>query len=284
MPMILYDVTLRGVSMSSLADEIIIRDIVEMPPTEDRLETKRAMHAGTRASSVIRRTLPIKVVYVIRAYDSTKRAEIMDQIAQWVGTGGEMTISTRPGKRLFVKQDKTPHLESSLKWTEDLELTLTAYEQPYWEDAAETTNPKNESGSAYVNSVWSDAHQQYIAATVIDVPGNVDKVPVCVAFYANGDDTLTHIKLVADNTFFELENIEVGPGMFGGLVMIDYDNESDAFDTLRIYDVYNDVSLMANRTAESSDDLLVRCGHTNQLYAYADAPVAVTFSTRGRWL
>lgn len=284
MPKILYDVTLRGASMSEVDDAIIIRDIVEMQPTEDRHDTKRAMHAGTRAASVIRRTLPIKVVYVIREYDSTKRAEIMGKIVQWVGTGGELTISTRPGKRLFVKPDKTPHLESSLKWTEDLELTLTAYEQPYWEDAAETTNPKSDSGSAYVNSVWSEAHQKYVAATVIDVPGNVEKVPVCVSFYGNGDDPVTHIKLVADDTFFELEGIEVGPGMFGGLVMIDYDNESTMFDTLRIYDIYNDVSLLAKRTAESNDDLLVRCGHTNQLYAYADAPVAVTFSTRGRWL
>lgn len=275
MPMLLYDVTLRGVSMTSLSDDIIVRDIVEMPPKEDRVTFERAMHAGTRVTSIVRRTLPIKIIFNVRAYDGAKRAEIMDKIAGWVGTGGKLTINTRPGKRLFVRPADMPRLDSSLKWTEDLSLTLTAYEQPYWEDSSETI-----ASGGMKTSVWSESHQEFFVADVLSVPGNVEKVPVCVAFYNVGEEPLTHIKLVSNDTFFELENLSVEPGMYSGYVFIEYDEH----DLLMIHDVMSDVSLMANRTAESSDDLFVRCGRDNQLYAYSDQPVKIQFSTRGRWL
>lgn len=270
--MILYDVTLRGASMSELDDAIIIRDIEEMPPTEDRLDSKRALHAGTRVTSIVRRTLPVKIVFVIREYDSTKRAAIMDKIAEWVGAGGEMTVSTRPGKRLFVKPEKTPRLGSSLKWTEDLELTLTAYEQPFWEDV--------DMVSVSATAAWSDSHQMYYAANVIAPTGNVDKVPLTLTVVNNGDDVLTHLKIVAGDTFFEFENLAVESGLIFGFVQVEYDEN----DVLSIEDIMAGVSLMANRTAESSDDLLVTPGKDNQLHVYADMPCKVQFNVRGRWL
>lgn len=272
--MILYDVTLRGASMSELDDAIIIRDIVEMPPTEDRLDSKRALHAGTRVISVIRRTLPVKIVFMIREYDSTKRAAIMDKIAQWVGAGGLMTVSTRPGKRLFVKPDKMPRLGSSLKWTEDLELTLTAYEQPYWEEVDEVASS--------ITAAWSDSHGMYYGANVIAPTGNVELVPVTLSVIntSASDEVLTHLKIVADETFFEFEGLSLESGMFAGMIFVEYDEN----DVLSILDLMNDASLMANRTAESNDDLLVRCGKDNQLQVYADAPCQVTFQARGRWL
>lgn len=272
--MILYDVTLRGASMSELDDAIIIRDIVEMPPTEDRLDSKRALHAGTRVISVIRRTLPVKIVFVIREYDSTKRAAIMDKIAEWVGTGGAMTISTRPGKKLVVKPEKMPRLNSSLKWTDDLELTLTAYEQPYWEDTTSTR--------ATCTANWAEMYQQYFAAQVIEPTGNLSKVPATFSVVNTGEngEILTHLKIIADETFFEFEGLSVGAGMLVSYVVAGYDEN----DVLSIRDIMANTSLLANRTAESSDDLLVRCGTANQLYVYADAPCQVIVSARGRWL
>lgn len=274
MPVLLYDVSLRGVSLSSLADEIIVRDIVEMPPTEDRQTSKRAMHAGTRVNSVIRRTLPIKIVYNVRAYNGTRRAEIMDKISEWVGIGGKLTITTRPGKRLFVKPEGIPRLDSTLKWTEDLTMTLTAYEQPYWEDEAAVV--------AQCEAKWSEAHSAYYDAKTISVPGNLPKVPMTMSLWNTSDDILlTSLKIVADETFFEFKDIAIEPGgIFAGFVEIKYDEN----DILSIVDVMTEVSLMKNRTAESSDDLLVRCGKTNQIHIYADAPCRAQFEARGRWL
>ena len=63
--MMLYDAALNGVSIHSLADEIVLRDIVENPADMDIETSNRAMHAGMRVTSQIRRKLDIELVYVI---------------------------------------------------------------------------------------------------------------------------------------------------------------------------------------------------------------------------
>lgn len=274
MPKILYDVSLGGVSIHSLADEIIVRDIVEKPAKMDMQTSKRALHAGTRVANHIRRSLSVDVVYVIRAEDSERRAEIAGLIAGWVGSGGWLEISTRPGKRLYVRPSDFPSLGSSLRWTEDITMTLTAYEQPYWEDKDDV--------SVGIAAAWSDANNSYYGANVIKPAGNVEKVPLTLMAWNTGDENpITYIKIVADSTFFEFENIHLEPGgMFAGMLEIVYTDD----DVLSIKDFMMDVSLMGNRTAESSDDLLVRCGKNNQLHVYADGPCQVFFYAKGRWL
>lgn len=274
MPKILYDVSLGGVSIHSLADEIIVRDIVEKPAKMDMQTSKRALHAGTRVANHIRRSLSVDVVYVIRTEDSERRAEIAGLIAGWVGSGGWLEISTRPGKRLYVRPSDNPSLGSSLRWTEDITMTLTAYEQPYWED--------KEDVQVAMDVTWSDNQNTYFGANVIKPNGNVDRVPGRLMLTNTSDEIpITHVKIVADKTFIELENIQIGPGgMLASMLLIDYDD----YDVLTIEDLMGDKSLMGNRTAESSDDLLVRCGKNNQLYVYADGPCQVFFYTKGRWL
>lgn len=284
MPMLLYDVMLRGVSLCGLADEIIVRDIIEMPPTEDKQSTKRAMHAGTRVHSIIRRSLPVKVVFNVRAYDGERRAEIMDKIAAWVGNGGVMTISTRPGKRLFVKPEKMPRLDSSLKWTEDLSVTLTAYEQPYWEEETAV--------SASIPTTLDETTGLYVGSAVMTVPGNLSQVPVTGNFRApNSGETLTDIKIVVGETFFELTGLEMTGGGLGDRLYIDYSDE----DQLQIHRksvseamsgaAFNPAnSLLHARTAESSDDILIPCNKATTVFVYANVQVVGVIQVRGRWL
>lgn len=274
MPKILYDVSLGGVSVHSLADEIIVRDIVEKPAKMDMQTSKRALHAGTRVTNDIRRSLSVDVVYVIRTEDSERRAEIAGLIAGWVGSGGWLEISTRPGKRLYVRPSDFPSLGSSLRWTEDITMTLTAYEQPYWEDKDDV--------AVAITGAWSASHGMYHGANVINPAGNVEKVPLTAMLWNPGEDAaITHLKIVSDGTFFEFEGLQLEPGgMFSSLMEIAYTDD----DVLTISDVMQDKSLLVNRTAESSDDLLVRCGKTSQIQVYADAPFQVNFFAKGRWL
>ena len=58
-----FDAYLNGVSFAQLDPAIILCDIVEKPPKEDRDEAKRALHPGTRISSRTRRSLPVELIF-----------------------------------------------------------------------------------------------------------------------------------------------------------------------------------------------------------------------------
>lgn len=269
-----FEAALGGNNFSDIAPEVLLRDIVEMPAETDVSVSRRGYKAGQRFTGKIRTALSVRLVYRIRAYDIERRATVRDLIAQWANAGGWLTVNTRPGKRLYVKTAELPYVDSSLKWNQDLSLTLTAYEQPYWEDVDEVT--------VSCEATWSNTYEQYYAANVIAPTGNMGKVPLTLSVIntSESDEVLTHLKIVADETFFAFEGLALESGLLAGWIFAEYDEN----DVLSIHDLRNDGSLLANRTAESNDDLLVRCGKDNQLHVYADAPCKVFFNARGRWL
>lgn len=276
MPMILYDASLNGVSIHTLAEEIILRDIVENPANMDIQTAKRSMHPGTRETSSIRRKLEIDLVFVIYTQDSRRRAEIAGLVAAWANEGGWLTVNTRPGMRLHVTPTQMPSQGSALRWQEDITLTLTAFEQPYWEDEGDGT-------LVNLDTVWSDSEGMSQAFTVIRPSGNVGKVPVTCFAYNMDEVPLTHLKIVVDDTFMEFKDMNIeGGGVFGGWFRIDYTDE----DIMQIKNVRDDEnpSLMKYRTAESSDDLMARCNVNNQVSVYSDAALNITFYAKGRWL
>ena len=276
MSMLLYDACLNGVSIHTLAEEIILRDIVENPADMDIQTSKRSMHPGTRETSSVRRKLEIDHVFVIYTQDSRRRAEIAGLVAAWANEGGWLTVNTRPGVRLFVRPTTMPAQGSALRWQEDITLTLTAFEQPYWEDETDTTRFNRD-------TVLDEADGLYKTSQVIKPAGNVGKVPVTCFAYNMGENPLTYLKIVVDETMMEFKNMNIeGGGVFGGWFSLDYTPD----DILQIKNVRddNDPSLMRYRTAESSDDLIARCNVKNQIHVYADSMLNITFFARGRWL
>lgn len=276
MPMVLYDASINNVSIHTLAEEIILRDIVENPADMDIQTAKRAMHAGTRETSRTRRKLDIDLVLVIYTQDSRRRNEVCSLIAEWANAGGWLTVNTRPGLRLHVRPTKLPAQGSALRWQEDITLTLTAFEQPYWEDEADTARIN-------LNTVWDETSGIYVESNIIKPSGNIGKVPVTCFAYNMGDAALTHLKIVVDDTMMEFKNMDIeGGGVFGGWFSLGYTDD----DILQIKNLRDDddSSLMRYRTAESSDDLLARCNVNNQIHVYSDSTVNITFYARGRWL
>nr|MBR4281678.1 hypothetical protein [Clostridia bacterium] len=128
-----FDAALDGASFAEIDETVILLDIDEPPAEEDIDLARRAMHPGTRITSRIRRKLSVRLRFVVREYDIARRAWIMDRITAWAAKGGWLTINSRPGQRLRVVPERLPAMGSSLKWTAEIELTLTAYERPYWE-------------------------------------------------------------------------------------------------------------------------------------------------------
>lgn len=274
-----YEAALDGKNFSDIAPEVLLRDIVEQPADVDSQANPRAGLYGQSVPTRKRLALSVRLVYLIREYDSRKRAELRDKVAEWANganRGGWLTINTRPGMQLQVVCDTPPNLDSSLKWTQDLTLTLTAYAIPFWQEAGD--------GQAVeLDTVWADNVGMYKGSAAISPKGNAGKVPVTCFAYNMDDKPLTHLKIIVDDTIMEFKGMNIaGGGVLGGWFSLDYTDE----EILQIKNVRddNDPSLLQYRTAESDDDLLAQCKVRNEIHVYSDATVNITFFARGRWL
>lgn len=250
-----FDAYLSGVSFAQLDPAIILRDIEEMRPDEEREEARRAIHPGMRISARVRRSLSVRLIFCVREYDVAARARVLDKIAEWAGDGGWLTINSRPGQRLYVIPDSLPALGSSLRWTEDMEMTLTAYERPYWEQQWPTVVSIADSGNIRPVGTLPEAYVECEATNT-------------------GDGALTTLTLTCGDTAITLEGLDVPAGERVSIAYTDRD-------VLQI--TAAGASALANRTAESHDDLIARTRQDNAIAVSADQPVTAIFRARGRY-
>lgn len=265
-----FDATLRNFRFSDLADEIILTDIVELPPEEEVISSKRALRAGTHVTDIVRRSLPIRLSYVIRTQDPVRRAALRDRVAKWVGNGGVLSISTRPDYYINVKPTNLPALNSSLRWAEEQSILLTAYEQPYWYSF------KDNSYQLY-GDTYSSEISMYTSTVNVMVPGDVDYVP-CNCMVSNFDDTyaMTKLKLENEMSMLELSGFVLLPGE--GLY-IGYAED----DILLIKKIGSQESLLHYRTAESSDDFLTPTNVETPVTVSSNAQFQCALSFLSRW-
>lgn len=249
----LFDATLRGKSFSTISDLVFLEDIEEQKPEEDRVETKRANRPGMFVTSQQRRKLPIKFTAHIVAYDIEQRAALADKVSEWVGEGGFLTINSRPEQRIFVRPSERPSLGSSLKWNDKITFTLTAYENPFWEDVTAKTLTGN--GSLNPGGTYPTA---YVSCNIT----------------STAQAAITTITVTCGNTHITLEGLYITNGK---TVSIGYTDEG----ILQI--TANGKSALANRTPDSSDDLMIPSGVNSQVSVTANASVSRVFSTRGRY-
>ena len=263
-----FEAQLNGRKFSDIAPELILRDIAETPADMDVSTMRFANKPGQRMSSMVRTSLSVRLVYVIRTQDIQRRMEIRDLIMEWAGNGGMLTINTRPGKMLNVVCEYDTALESSLRWTQDLSLTLTAYGFPYWCDAAETvkvvkSNSTNQGLNSYAGTVYMSGQRDAY---------------VSVSIHNNGNGAMTKLNITCDETVIKLSGMSLPAGH---VVRIYYDN-----DVLRIIDntATPSVSLLSYRTADSNDDLMLPAGMDSIIHVSADQAFDGTISARGVWL
>lgn len=268
----LFEATLNGVALSSLAEEIVLLDIVEEPAQMDTQTAPLALGAGMLRTVNRRKSLPVRLGCIIDTQDVARRAEVRDLIASWAENGGTMKINTRPDKILRVVMDEPPTLDSSADWSKVLSLTLTAYAVPYWQSAT--------SKRLSVQTVHIETTDEHHFAGVLAPDGNTGKSPAVYMLINGGEENLTHLKVQADATFIELDGINILPGY---VVMLSYSDDG----LLEIRDflaLEGDNSLLRYRTAESSDDLMLTPGRDNQIIVTADQPVSGTIDGLEWWL
>ena len=126
-----YRAWMNGKSLDSIAESIIILDIIEAEGQKDPIVLPLAGRHGSRLQSSYMRSRTVLIRLMIREYDVVQRKAVYDQVVAWAQEG-KLEINDRPGKSLQVHLDATPEI-SALKWTESLTLSLTAWENPQWE-------------------------------------------------------------------------------------------------------------------------------------------------------
>lgn len=250
-----FDALLDGVSVCDIDPAIILTDITEDAPETDMETYRRSIHHGTRVAARIRRSLSVRLHLMLREYDVHARAALADRLAEWAANGGWLTINTRPNQRLRVTLKDPPRLGSSLKWTDPVEMVLTAYEQPYWQQQWPTKAIITDSGSI---SPVGTVPEAYVECDVTNA----------------GEGDLTTITMRCGDTAITLTGLTVAAGEH---VVLAYTND----DLLTI--TAGGASAMANRTAESSDDLVAITRQANDISVDADQAVSAIFSTRGRY-
>lgn len=255
-----FDACLNGVSFADLDPAIVLRDIIELPPVESKETYQRALHSGMMVGGMTRESLSVQLVFMVREYDISARARLMDKVAQWVGNGGWLTINSRPGQRLYVRPDEMPSMSSSLKWTDDMYMTLTAYESPFWE--AETAATLAITTSATTINGYLKPVGTYPTAYVSCYITNT------------GSAALTQLNVRTPRSSIQLTGLNVPNGK---TVSIGYSDDGILMITA------NGASALANRTASSADDLIATCNANNTVSATANVTIKATFTSRGRY-
>ena len=284
--MSLFDVTLGSVALSTLSDKIYIRDIIEEPYEEEIFKASKAYYAGQRVSKKVRRALSVRVVFVVRERNPQKRAEIFDSIASWAESDRTLFVNYRTitrvtengytyteGRRLSrVVVTEPPAITSANKWTQDVAITFTAFDVPYWEDE-----------SKYMYSFTAntlDIFSRYQYSGNIYNRGTAES-PVTMRITNDSSSQLQSMNIRCGNSWFYFEKLDIDPG--AGLE-IDYDSDSGI---LQILERRSDGLLGGNkmpcRTAESQDDLMISPGAVS-VQVSANVAVSGYFYCRGRYL
>lgn len=285
--MSLFDVKLGAASLSALSDKIIVRDIVEEPYEEEIYKAPKAYSPGQRVSKKVRRSLSVRVVFVVRERNPQKRAEILNSIASWAVSDTTLEVNYRTvtkvtdsgytyteGRQLSrVVLTEPPALDSANKWTQDLSMTFTAFDVPYWEDLSRY-------GYSFSASTL-DVMNRYSYSGTIYNNGTAPETPVEMQI-TNDDSSsvLQSMNIRVGDYRFYLEELDVDPGYE---LIIEYDDDTGVLVINRIATTGSKASRLSCRTADSNDELIAQPG-ANSVQITANVPVSGYIYVRGRYL
>lgn len=248
-----FQVWLNGMSLQDVDPSIRITDVQELAPNQLTVTASRAGGDGLRLLHRTRQSLSVTVRFTIREYSPARRKAALTAVLAWARQGGWLTLGDRPGQRLHVAADTLPYLESALGWTKELFLGFTAYESPYWEENASTLFP---------------------AGRKVLLPGNAPSAPADFRWIVPGGSV--DLRIETPLSCIHLDGLSTVSGQTlalthtAGLPVITLDGKD----------------MLAWRTPDSSDDLLLPCGEASTVAVSCNGAAVddCTVTARGRWL
>jgi len=228
-----YNVYLNDISLSSLDDTIYIYDIayssVSLERNTNRLAGRQGYYSGSEHIEESR----VVVSFSVRQYDTQQRQHSLQEIAKWCVNGGWLKTSDRPYQKMYVRCTKVPTVNSALRWTDTLSVEFTAYDYPFWvDDLPERVSLEaDETKSVFVHGTYKTDVEAIVTASA----------------------ELSGLTIACGETEIELDGLSVPANQE---ITIRYTDEHHILEIVSGGD-----SLLGNRTAESSDDLILYPGY-----------------------
>lgn len=251
-----YEVTLNGISLSTLSANILILDVSYSEPSFNDNSYRVAKRNGARTDDRVFNPKSVSISFEIHAYDIRQRTAIKNAVEAWAKNGGRLEINDHEGQYMRCVCSKFPTIESVRNWTDPLTIQFTANDIPFWQEnmPSSITLTAGTSGSG-----------------TFFVPGSVNGALVEANIHTNA--AITSVALTVNGRTLTLSNITVSSGKD---IKITYDDK--AIQSIKV----GTTSLLGNRTGVT--DLLANCGENNTVSFTSDASVTVTFSVRGCWM
>ena len=259
-----YSVWIDNKGLQDIDPSICITDIMEMEPKQQPLTAAQAWGNGLRLLKMQRQSLSVVVRFAIRERDTVRRRDICTRIRAWAQEG-YLTTSDRPGQRLYVVCEKIPTVDSALKWANEMEVTFTAYDVPWWENITPT--------KCTVTAETPYGDGQYRDTVSMRMIGDVES-PLEAVITAAGKTDYLRVYL-GDDQFFTFKDL----GMKSGDTLT-ISHDSRGILSLKL----NDTSVMNKRTAKSYDELMIPPNKSISIALIADAICTATFTVRGRYV
>lgn len=228
-----YNASVNDVWLSDLDDRIVVTDIREEKAESRVSAAEKPASAGTFFEQANRKSLSVTIAFVLWERGVDQRRSLLDLVNKWAGNDMvRVQTNNRPGQYLYARMIHPPVIASAMKWLEEIELTFTAHEVPFWrlEDPVNVTT-----SGAEINET---------------IPGNGEAF-ADVTLTNNGDTPLTAVRFRAGDTmiYFADLNLAIGETL---------DVYHDKRGILRA--IANGQSVLELRSPESDDELVVRCG------------------------
>jgi hypothetical protein len=248
-------VALNGAELDEIHEAIVIRAVDVQAGKDNISAVSGAAGNGQRVTARRRDTLDVIVKFAldIRRDDLQARSEALEAVNAWAAAaldGAWLTVSWKPGRRLRVRLAQAPGEGDLWKWTEDFQITLRAYEVPFWEDEDETADTGLPGLTASQKIVQIPGSAPPAVAAELK---NTSGMTLNTAAVSIGENTMRFddLQLQADETLV-IDHTD------SGLLRIRIRSGSGLFR-----------SVMANRLPESADDFqpgpgAVRAGFSAQ--------------------
>lgn len=252
-----YLVGLDGVELSSIAPEIIVTDIMHNTPVREVRASDIAGRNGKLYTRTITSSTGVTVSFEIHTPDVRRRALIMEDVQRWAMPGGVLTTSDRPDRVLRVVCESLPTIGSAQKWTGSCSIGFVAYAVPFWEDEAPRRVTISGNGSK-----------------TLFVPGFAAPASVEAKVTNTGSGTISTVTLTAGETSMTFAGLALDAGQTMTIA-----HDARGLLTARI----GGTSVLAKRTAASSDELELEPGRNATLTATTNGTASTTFEVRGRY-
>lgn len=250
-----YELAINGTQLHVLSDRIMILDISHGTARTEVVSNNIPNRNGQRVAGRYVRSVSVTVTFEIHTPDIEERQRVMDSIVSLASEAEYITTNDKPEKVLYAVCDTLPAIDSVLKWTKPIKMTFTAYDVPYWQ-------------SEYPVGVEIEGRS---GEDTMYVDGNGALARVSVSVQNATQGTLNDVTVGVGDTKIALTGLSLYPGE-----ELEIGHENGL-----LYIRGASGSKMKCRTAESSDELLIKTGTRQTVFVQAGGNVRASFSARG---